>query len=282
MELGRIALLTNRLDDAQGRLQKALVLQPNNSEAKILLAEVFYRRDNFAQAATMMAGLGPGDDAKLANVSTLNRAKLESFHGLTPYEIAGAGEITKIKFVKRDPLPLVKVRLNNGKEVVFFIDTGGAELGLDTDFAKELGIPQFGAVQGTFSGGQHAAVQNGRINSITVGGWVVKNVPVQILALRQLSQAFGVDQLDGYIGTIFLSHFLSTIDFRNGELVLERKTTEPRSRASRFRSGWPAIISLWVGERSTRYHLRCFLSIRAWPEQGPSSRRRCFIELESS
>jgi hypothetical protein len=68
-------------------------------------------------------------------------------------------------------------------------------------------------------------VQNGGIDSITVGGWVVKNAPVQMLALRQLSQAFGVDQLDGYIGTIFLSHFLSTIDFRNGELVLKRKTT---------------------------------------------------------
>ena len=65
-------------------------------------------------------------------------------------------------------------------------------------------------------------MQNGGIDSITVGGWVVKNAPVQMLALRQLSQAFGVDQLDGYIGTIFLSHFLSTIDFRNGELVLKR------------------------------------------------------------
>ena len=138
----------------------------------------------------------------------MNRAKLESFHGLTPYEIAGPGEVTKIKFVKRDPLPLVKVRLNSGKEVVFFIDTGGAELGLDTAFAKELGVPQFGAVQGTFSGGQHAAVQNGRIDSITVGDWVVKNVPVQILALRQLSQPLGVQELDGCIGTIFLFPFL--------------------------------------------------------------------------
>jgi Aspartyl protease/Tetratricopeptide repeat len=253
LQLGRIALLANRLDEAQGRLEKALALQPNNHEAKILLAEVFYRRDNFGEAARMMAGLGPGDSAMLANVSTLNRAKLESFHGLTPYEVAGAGQTTKIKLLKSDPLPLVKVRLNGGKEVVFFIDTGGAELGLDTEFAKELGIPQFGAVQGTFSGGQHAPVQNGRINSITVGGWMVKNVPVQILALRQLSQAFGVAQLDGYIGTVFLYHFLSTIDFRNGELVLQRKTTGFRTKGvevpfwmagDHFIVGWGKINTL--------------------------------------
>jgi hypothetical protein len=222
LQLGRIALLANHLDQAQLRLKKALALQPGNVEAKIMLAEVFYRRDNFAEAANAMAGLGPSDSQRLADVSTLNRAKLESFKGLVPYEIHGPADITRLKFVKRDPLPLVKVRINGGKEVVFFIDTGGAELTLDTAFAKELGIPQFGAVQGTFSGGQHAAVLNGRVDSVAVGEWVVKNVPVQELALRPLSQPLGVQELDGCIGTIFLSHFLSTIDFRNGELVLRR------------------------------------------------------------
>ena len=229
LQLGRIALLANHLDLAEARLNKALALQPDNVDAKIMLAEVFYRRDNFAQAARSMAGVSPAGDQNLANVSTLNRAKLESFQGLKPYEIQGQGEITRLKFVKRDPLPLVKVRINGGKEVVFFIDTGGAELALDTAFAKELGIPQFGGVQGTFSGGQHAEVQNGRIDSVAVGDWVVNNVPVQILALRQLSQPLGVQQLDGCIGTIFLAHFLSTIDFRNGELVLRRKTEHLQS-----------------------------------------------------
>jgi hypothetical protein len=224
LQLGRIALLANHLDQAQLLLKKVLALQPGNADAKIMLAEVFYRHDNFAEAANAMTGLGPSDHEKLANVSTLNRAKLESFKGLVPYEIHGPGDITRLKFVKRDPLPLVKVRINGGKEVLFFIDTGGAELALDTAFAKELGIPQFGAVQGTFSGGQHAAVQNGRVDSVAVGDWVVRNVPVQELALRQLSQAFGIQALDGCIGTIFLSHFLSTIDFRNGELVLRRKS----------------------------------------------------------
>jgi hypothetical protein len=224
LQLGRIALLANHLDQAQAHLNKALALQPGNTDAKIMLAEVSYRQDHFAEAAKAMTGLGPDDGQKLANVSTLNRAKLESFQGRTPYEIQGPGTTTKLKFVRRDPLPLVKVRINGGKEVVFFIDTGGAELALDSDFAKELGVPQFGGVQGTFSGGQHASVQNGRIDSVAVGDWVVKNVPVQILALRQLSKPLGVDQIDGCVGTIFLAHFLSTIDFRNGELVLRRRT----------------------------------------------------------
>jgi len=91
LQLGRVALLANHLDQAQARLKKALALQPANHEARIMLAEVFYRRDNFAEAANAMDGLGPSDSQELANVSTLNRAKLESFKGLVPYEIHGPG-----------------------------------------------------------------------------------------------------------------------------------------------------------------------------------------------
>src|SRR5204862_7221476 len=108
---------------------------------------------------------------------TLNVAKLESFKGQTPYELRGTGTSTRLKFVKTNPLPVINVRVNGGDEVTFFIDTGGSEVALDTDFAKELGVPQFAAVQGTFSGGQHAEVQLGRIGSLTVGDWTVNNVP---------------------------------------------------------------------------------------------------------
>jgi Predicted aspartyl protease len=72
---------------------------------------------------------------------------LESFKGQTPYELHGDGTTTRVKFVKTDPLPIVNVRVNGGKEVTFFIDTGGSEVTLDTDFAKELGVPKFGGVR---------------------------------------------------------------------------------------------------------------------------------------
>ena len=135
----------------------------------------------------------------------------------------GDGESTRVKFLRTDPLPLVSVRVNGGDEVTFFIDTGGSEVALDTEFARELDVPQFGAVQGTFSGGQHAEVHQGRIDSLTLGDWTVRNLPVAILPLRQLSQGLGAKQIDGVIGTTFFYHFLATLDFPNGELVLRRK-----------------------------------------------------------
>jgi tetratricopeptide (TPR) repeat protein len=47
LQLGRIALLSNRLDDAQKWLEEAIALQPGDDDAKVMLAEAFYRRDDF-------------------------------------------------------------------------------------------------------------------------------------------------------------------------------------------------------------------------------------------
>jgi Aspartyl protease/Tetratricopeptide repeat len=224
LQLGRIALLSNYLDEAQKWFEKAISLQPKDTDAKVMLAEAFYRRDDFQKAAAALKGVDvSGNKLVIEQYPTLNVAMLESFKGQTPYELEGNGENTRLKFVKTNPLPVVKVRVNGGKEVTFFIDTGGSEVTLDTDFAKELGAPQFAAVQGTFSGGQHTEVHLGRIQSLTIGDWTIKNVPTAMLPLRQLSEGFGVKQIDGIIGTTLFYHFLATMDYPRGELVLRRK-----------------------------------------------------------
>jgi hypothetical protein len=227
LQLGRIALLSNRLDDAQKWLEKAIALKPNDTDPKVMLAQAFYRRDNFQKAAAALKGVDvSGNKLIREQYPTLNVAMLESFKGQTPYELHGSGASARLKFLKTDPLPLINVRVNGGEEVTFFIDTGGSEVTLDTDFAGELGVPQFGAVQGTFSGGQHTEVKLGRIESLTLGDWTVKNVPTAMLPLRQLSEGFGVKQINGIIGTTLFYHFLATMDYPHGELVLRRKDAQ--------------------------------------------------------
>ena len=224
LQLGRIALLSNRLDDAQKWLEKAITLKPNDNDPKVMLAEVFYRGDDFQKSAASLKGVDVSSNKLIREqYPTLNVGMLESFKGQTPYELKDHGASTRVKFVKTDPLPIVNVRVNGSKEVTFFIDTGGSEVTLDTDFARELGTPQFAVVQGTFSGGQHTEVQLGRIESLTIGDWTIKNVPTAMLPLRQLSEGFGMKQIDGIIGTTLFYHFLATMDYPRGELVLRRK-----------------------------------------------------------
>src|SRR5437588_4595434 len=224
LQLGRIALLSNHLDEAQRWFEKAINLQPKETDAKVMMAQAFYRRDDFQKAAASLNGVDVSSNKLIREqYPALNVAKLESFKGQTPYELKDNGASTRVKFLKTDPLPVLNVRVNVGKEVTFFIDTGGSEVALDTEFAKKLGVPQFGAVQGTFSGGQHAEVQQGRIDTLTIGDWTIKNLPAVMLPLRQLSEGFGVKQIDGIIGTTLFYHFLTTMDYPHGELVLRRK-----------------------------------------------------------
>jgi hypothetical protein len=246
IQLGRIGLLSNQLDDAQKWLEKAIALQPEDADPKVMLAEAFYRRDDFQKAAGALKGVDVGNNKLVINqYPTLNIAKLESFRGQVPYELQGNGTRTHVKFVKTDPLPVLTVRVNGGKEVTFFIDTGGSEVVLDTDFARELGVPQFGAVQGTFSGGQHTEVQQGRIESLTLGDWTIKNLPAAMLPLRQLSKGFGVKQIDGIIGTTLFYHFLTTMDYPHGELVLRRKTAENLEEFKKS-PGKKVVTPIWM------------------------------------
>ena len=246
LQLGRIALLSNRLDEAQKWLEKAKTLQPDDTDAKVMLAEVFYRRDDFQKAAASLNGVDVSNNKLIiSQYPTLNVAKLESFKGQKPYDLQGNGESTRLKFVRTEPLPIVNVRVNGGDEVTFFIDTGGSEVALDTDFAKELGVPQFGAVQGTFSGGQHQEVKLGRIESLAVGDWTVKNLPVGMLPLRQLSEGLGVKQINGIIGTTLFYHFLTTMDYPRGELVLRRKTAKNLEEFKKS-AGKRVTVPIWM------------------------------------
>jgi tetratricopeptide (TPR) repeat protein len=217
LRLGYSALLSNHLDNAETYLKKAIGLKPDEKAAKSLLAETFYRRDDFQQAAPLLRDIGRDVKAE----------ELESFKGTQPYQIQGKAEVSSIKFVMTDPLPVVKVKVNDSEEVNFFIDTGGAELIIDAEFAQEVKATLFGSQEGTFAGGKKAAFQQGCIDSLTLGDFMIRNVPVAIMNVRQFSQpVFGGTRVDGIIGTVLLYHFLSTLDYPKGELILRRRTKE--------------------------------------------------------
>jgi predicted Zn-dependent protease len=57
LQLARIALLANKLEDAQDWLQHSLGLDPGDTTARVLLAETLYRRDEFEKAANALSGV---------------------------------------------------------------------------------------------------------------------------------------------------------------------------------------------------------------------------------
>jgi hypothetical protein len=247
LQLGRVALLSNDLAAARRWFTLAIGVMPAESDPKVMLAEAYYRADDFQHATAALAGVDVANNQLITSqYPTLNVAKLESFKGQTPYEVVGSSETTVVKFVRSEPLPIVSVRVNGGAPVTFFIDTGGSEVVLDKAFAQELGAPNFGLVKGTFSGGQHAEVGHSRIDSLTLGDWTIRNLPAATLPLRQLSEGLGVKQIDGIIGTTLFYHFLTTLDYPRGQLVLRRKTAENLQKFEAAAGASRAVLPFWM------------------------------------
>ena len=217
LRLGELALLGNRFAEAEPQLKQALELLSDKERAQRLLAELHCRRDEFAPAAKLLRATG----------RTARADQLASFAGVTPYQIVGDAEVTHVKFKRTDPLPLVRARINGAHEVSLLIDTGGPELVLNTAVAEKVGARRFaGEERGTFAGGRRAPIGHGRIDSIELGEFTVQQVPVMLMDLPGLP---GMGRIDGIIGTVLLYHFVPTLDYPDGQLVLRRKTEQTRA-----------------------------------------------------
>lgn len=221
LRLGTIALYGNRLADAELWLSRAMALAPDSTRPRTLLAEARYRANDFAGAASMF---------KAAN-STLRAAKLESFAGQTPYQVVGSQDLTRLPLVQTDPLPIVAGGINGVDPLFFLIDTGGAELLVDTALGRALGAQTFGQRTGVFAGGT-APVTEARVDSVRLGEFTVRNVPVGLLDMSRIGAAMH-HRVDGVIGTTLLYHFLPTLDYPKGELVLRRRTPAMRQQLER-------------------------------------------------
>lgn len=235
---GYIALLSNRLGEARTKLAKALEMKPEDPSALSLMAEAWYRADDFEKAAPLFKAAGRETKA----------AQLGSFKGVSPYRIEGKPGISSLKFVMTDPLPVVEVQVNGGKKGNFFVDTGGAELIVDAEFAKESGLSLFGSEMGTFAGGKKSGFEFGRADSLTLGDFIVKDVPVHVMPVRQYSgPVFGGLRVDGIIGTVLLYHFLPTLDYPGSRLILRRRTSDNTAAFDKeIQSKKSIVVPFWM------------------------------------
>src|SRR5262249_51093316 len=201
---GSIALYSNRLSEAKAMLRCSVELDPSNPKLRGLLAESYYRSHEFQEAAALFRSVGREAMAR----------KLESFKDKTPYH--SIGEETVVKLVQTDPLPVVSARLNGGEPGLFIVDTGGSELIVDTEAAQRAGVKLFGAETTTYAGDLKGSYEHGALAELQLGHLTVQNVPVHVRDTRAFSAVAGGKRVDGILGTVFLYHFLTTLDYPQG------------------------------------------------------------------
>ena len=197
-KLGTLSLWKNNTEMAESYLKEAINkkswfgnIWPFNAQLKYRLASTYFRFDRFKEAAFLFGEVaGPFPIGPFKELSVRGR-QLALFEKDTPYIIDGEDE-TDIEFVVLDPLPVVKVSVNGSKPVNFFIDTGGEEIILDRNFAKEIGAIIVGEVPQEYAGGKKGLTGYGKINTLSIGGMLVKNIPVSTIDLQPTFKKAGV------------------------------------------------------------------------------------------
>lgn len=250
--LGAISLLENRAEDAVRYLDRALAQAswtnrhwPLSGRIRAQIGMAHYRGDRFPEASKeFVAAAGPIPVGPFGELAALGR-HLAAFGDDPPYRIHGP-ESTRLELEVVDPLPVVSLSVNEGRPTLFFLDTGGAEIVLDRGFAEEAGADMVGHIAGEYAGRKRARTGLGRVNSIGAGEMRIDDVPVHTLDLAALPAFFGMD-IRGILGTRFLMHFLSTIDYPGGALILRRRGPEATREAERERVGGQArSIPFWL------------------------------------
>lgn len=250
--LGTIALWRNRAEEAARYFEQALdrasgltKAWPFNVQLKTQLAMTYYRQDRLAEAARLFKeAAGPIALGPFRELQALGRHL--ALAGREPYAIEGPEE-ARIDFVITDPLPVVEVSVNGGRPLPFLIDTGGAEIILDTALARAAGAEIVGTMTGDFGGGK-GAVGLGKVNSIGMGDFTLNNVPVHSMNLEAISASFdGRTAVKGVVGTRLLMHFLGTIDYVHGCLTLRRATpTNLQALEARAETAGFKAIPFWL------------------------------------
>lgn len=133
------------------------------------------------------------------------------------YQPAGADR-TQIRFELIDNRPVFRVRLNASDKVFnFVLDTGSHMTVISTKTAARLSLmSKASGGRATGVGGKFEIVY-GLLSSCEIGAVRLENVPVFVRPF--LNEAHPVD---GYIGLSFISQFVTSVDYGQRTLTLER------------------------------------------------------------
>jgi len=249
-KLGLVALWRNDAEEAENYFEEALSntpwyrnFWPLNTNLKYRLGMTYLRQDRFADLAELFKeARGPVALGPLRDLDAFGK-QMALFGNEHPYAIEGPDE-TRIDFIATDPLPVIEVSVNGSEPLCFFVDTGGMEVILDDNLAQRIGAQVAGSITGSYGGGKKAETGLGGIDSLAMGEFVVRNVPVHILDTDSMSPVFDGLDIQGIISTRLLMHFIATIDYPGGALILQRPTTA--NLESLASAGGGKTIAFWL------------------------------------
>ena len=136
------------------------------------------------------------------------------------YRVAAGPDAATLKMVVRQGLPIVYLSVNGAAPQPFVVDSGAGICVLFPKAAKQLGFATRDepAWAGAVGGDGRVPIRYGLADRVAFGNVSVENVPFAVIDWE-------LPQIAGLVGLPLLKPFLTTFDYKKGELRLERATT---------------------------------------------------------
>ena len=221
--LAMVDFYENRLDSAIKGLRRAVSLDSTEPDYLFNLGQATARHERYKEAADAYERfliIAPKTDAD-------RRARIRGLIDFLRY-LGKQGSLyvltgdskTTIPFESIDGRPILKVRVNNGRDTLrFVLDTGSGMSVISEETAKKLGIRTVarGGQARAVGGAGKFEIVYGFLDSLQVGDVRVESVPVYI---RHFYDA--KTPVDGYLGLSVIAKFIASLDYGENVFTLRR------------------------------------------------------------
>lgn len=261
--LAMVDFYENRLDSALRGLRRAVDLDSAEPDYLFNLGQASARNERYKEAADSYERfliIAPKTDAdRRARIRGLIDFLRYLGQQNKLYELSGKNR-TEIPFDPVDGRPVLKVRINGGRELLrFVLDTGSGMSVISEETAKKLGLRSVarGGLARAVGGGGKFEIVYGFVSSLELGEVRIDNVPVYI-------RHFFDDNapVDGYLGLSVISRFIASVDYGNSTFSLRRpsSSSEQDPAARTWRSDEPQSITMRTVEIPVRTTSSGFIS----------------------
>ena len=223
--LAMVDFYENRLDAAIKGLRRASSLDSDEPDYIFNLGQATARNERYKEAADAYERfllIAPKTDAE-------RRGRIRGLIDFLRYlgnqnslYTLGGGNKSKMSFDSIDGRPMLKVRVNGGKEILrFVLDTGSGMSVISEETAKKLGLHAVarGGFARAIGGGGKFEIVYSFLSSLELGDVKVTNVPVYIRHFYD-----NRTPVDGYLGLSVISKFIASVDYGERAFTLRRQS----------------------------------------------------------
>jgi len=222
--LAMVDFYENRLESSIRGLRRAVALDSKEPDYLFNLGQATARSEQYKEAADSyerFLAIAPKTDAdRRDRIRGLIDFLRYLGNQASLYDLRGANN-TSMTFESVDARPILKVRVNGGKEYLkFVLDTGSGMSVISEETAKKLGLRPVarGGMARAVGGGGKFEIVYGFLSSMELGDVKIESVPVYI-------RHFYDDRysVDGYIGLAVISRFITSVDYGDNTFTLRRE-----------------------------------------------------------